>query len=77
MVYNVIERILNTIPPEEHIKYALLRDKLSDLAHSTKYKAPEQMPEEFEKVARLLQAHLGIADTEWKRKIVKIFGDAE
>lgn len=75
MVYHVIEAILNAIPDSEKTHYAVLVDRLTDIAHVAKYKSPEQMPEYFQQVSDLLNNYLGEPDTEWKRKVQRIFAN--
>lgn len=74
MVYNVIDQILAEIP--EGYDSNLVND-LKRVRDKTLYKAPEQMPEYFKTVSVMLAHYLGEPDTEWKKKIVRIFADKE
>lgn len=78
-VANVIERMLNEIPATEHRRFAIYRDRMTDIAHTSISNPTE---DDFDKVKHLTDTYIGDPDLEpssadWRAKVIKILDDAE
>ena len=72
-IYVLSEAIKNEIPNTSDglkTKYAI--DEITDCF---RYTAPEMWADWYQRIAILLQNRLGVADTEWKKRIADIFAD--
>ena len=69
-INTVIREIKECIPREKENVATI--EVLDELRHAFTYKAPEQMPECWTRLANFLTVMLGNADCEWKKAVQNI-----
>lgn len=73
---DVCSQIIEEVPDTFEQKPYLV-DHLQEVCESYIYTAPEAIPGRWGQVSYILDKFLGEPDADWKKNIVKIFGDQE